>query len=137
MAKRFLSTIQAITATFTGNVTAANPTLPQHLATKEYVDGTSSSLSVGSGSSYPTSASNGQLFYNTTSGRTAIYFSSAWKEFVYVADSLEADGGNASTTIFSQNVDGGLYSDTLFIGSIDGGAYSDNPYITSIDGGSV
>ena len=122
MAKRFLSTIQALTATFTGNVTAANPTLPQHLATKEYVDNSSSSLFVQTGSSYPASASNGQLFYNTTSGRTAIYFISAWKEFSYVTDSLELDGGSSDTTVFTQNIDGGLYSTTSFIGAIDGGS---------------
>jgi hypothetical protein len=38
MAKKFLTGIQAISATFTGNVSVANPTLPEHAATKSYVD---------------------------------------------------------------------------------------------------
>ena len=38
MSKRFLTEIQAISGTFTQNVSAATPTLPDHVATKAYVD---------------------------------------------------------------------------------------------------
>lgn len=123
MAKRFLTTIQAITATFTGNVTAANPTLPQHLATKEYVDNLSSETIVENGSEYPSSASNGQLFYNTSNGRTAVYFNSIWKEFSYFSDVFTPDGGSYNTTVFDNSIDGGSPSETVFVGNYDGGSY--------------
>lgn len=122
MAKRFLTTIQAITATFTGNVTAANPTLPQHLATKNYVDNFSPSVIVENGSEYPSSASNGQIFYNTSNGNTAIYFDSVWREFAY-SEPEQIDGGLYSTTTFDNSIDGGSPSETTFIGNYDGGSY--------------
>lgn len=120
MAKRFLTTIQAITATFTGNVSAANPTLPEHLATKEYVDNSQSSVVIDSGSSYPTSASNGQLFYNTNTGRVAVYFNSIWKEILYVSD-MVVSGGTSSTVAFDSSIDGGNSSTDTFINNYDGG----------------
>lgn len=123
MARRFLTTIQAITATFTGNVTAANPTLPQHLATKEYVDGLSSSTIVEDGLEYPSSASNGQLFYNTSNGRTAVYFDSLWKEFAYLDEVTSVDGGLYNTTTFNTSLDGGNPSQTVFVNNYDGGSY--------------
>lgn len=77
---------------------------------------------VPSGAAYPTiSLSNGELFYNTTSGRTAIYFDSAWREFAYVGDTAIFDNGNASTTLFTQTFDGGDASTTVFVGNYDGG----------------
>ena len=77
---------------------------------------------VPSGPAYPTtSLSNGELFYNTTNGRTAIYFDSAWREFAYVGDTAIFDNGNASTTLFTQTFDGGDALTTVFVGNYDGG----------------
>lgn len=78
---------------------------------------------VQSGSSYPTSSlSNGQLFYNTTNGRTAIYFNSVWKEFAYQADLYSTiDGGNSSTQEFDLIIDGGNASTQVFENVYDGG----------------
>lgn len=76
---------------------------------------------VSSGSAYPTtSLTNGQLFYNTSNGRTGIYFDSIWKEFSYVTDS-GLDGGLYSTTVFDNSIDGGSPSDLVFVGNYDGG----------------
>ena len=78
---------------------------------------------VPSGSTYPTtSLSNGELFYNTTNGRTAVYFDSAWREFAYVGDTAIFDNGNASTTLFTKTFDGGDASTTVFVGNYDGGS---------------
>jgi hypothetical protein len=75
-----------------------------------------------SGDSYPLlNLINGQLFYNTTSGRTAIQFGSVWKEFAYISDISTLDNGNSSTTVFSEAVDGGDSSTTVFAGQYDGG----------------
>jgi hypothetical protein len=77
---------------------------------------------VSSGSSYPTTdLADGQLFYNTSNGRTAIYFDSFWKEFAYANELvLSINGGNSSSS-FDDSIDGGLANTTVFIGSYDGG----------------
>lgn len=78
-------------------------------------------ITVQSGSAYPLSdLTNGQLFYNTSSGRTAIYQDSVWKEFAYVTD-LPLDGGTYDTTVFENSVEGGSPSTTTFVGAYDGG----------------
>jgi hypothetical protein len=78
--------------------------------------------SLGSGSAYPTSSiTNGDLFYNTTRGRTAIYFDTIWKEFAYVTD-FPSDGGTPSTTTFADSYDGGDPSTSIFVGALDGGS---------------
>jgi len=83
---------------------------------------TAQTVLVSSGSAYPvTSLTNGQLFYNTSSERTAIYFDSTWREFAYVSD-LPVDGGSASTTEFASSIDGGNSSTLVFIGNYDGGS---------------
>lgn len=77
---------------------------------------------VSSGSAYPTtSLTNGQLFYNTSNGRTGIYFDSVWKEFAYATEISGLDGGLYSTTIFDNSIDGGSPSDLVFVGNYDGG----------------
>ena len=77
---------------------------------------------VPSGEDYPsTSLINGKLFYNTSNGRTAIYFNNIWKEFAYVGDVSILDNGNSSTSIFSEIIDGGDSETTLFIGQYNGG----------------
>lgn len=77
---------------------------------------------VPSGESYPTtSLINGKLFYNTSTGRTGIYFDSIWKEFAYLGNVSTLNNGNSFTTEFSEIIDGGNSSTTLFIGQYDGG----------------
>ena len=76
---------------------------------------------VPSGSSYPTTnIVDGQLFYNTSNGRTAINFGSVWKEFAYLSEISTLDNGNSSTTLFSETVDGGDSSTIVFAGQYDG-----------------
>lgn len=83
---------------------------------------TEQSLVVSSGSSYPVSSlTNGQLFYNTTNGKTAIYFDTVWKEFAYATELSGIDGGLYSTTVFDNSIDGGSPTDTVFVGLYDGG----------------
>lgn len=76
---------------------------------------------VPSGPNYPeTSLVNGQIFYNTTNGRTAIYFNSFWKELPYVMD-FPLDGGFASTLSFDNFIDSGEANTSIFVGPYDGG----------------
>lgn len=85
--------------------------------------GGSEGVVVESGSSYPTtSLTNGKLFYNTTNGRTAIYFNSIWKEFAYQTDIVSTiDGGDSSTQEFDLILDGGNASTQVFENAYDGG----------------
>lgn len=76
---------------------------------------------VQSGSSYPSSAQNGELFYNTSTGKTAIFFGSVWKEFSYETELLSVDGGSPETASFSSVIDGGSPTSSQFVNSYDGG----------------
>lgn len=93
--------------------------------------------SVSSGSAYPTtSLTNGQLFYNTSNGRTGIYFNSVWKEFSYTTDVAGLDGGFYNTVVFDNSVDGGSPGDLVLVGAYDGGSYESEFSTPVIDGGS-
>lgn len=98
-----------------------NDTLVYNSSSAIWVNAQPNEFSVSSGSAYPTtSLTNGQLFYNTSNGRTAIYFNSFWKEFSYVTDSA-LEGGMYNTTVFDNSVNGGDPSTLIFIGNYDGG----------------
>jgi hypothetical protein len=73
------------------------------------------------GPEYPQeSAYEGQLFYNTTNGRTAIYFDQLWKEFSYITD-IPLNGGSASTLTFDNFLDNGVADTLVFSVAYDGG----------------
>jgi len=115
------SSIILDTTNFNNNLSGSDSTVQSALDT---IDNLDINAVVESGSSYPTAnLTNGKLFYNTQSGRTAIYFNSVWKELEYaspLSTVILLDGGNSSTTEFTDMFDGGNSSTPVFIGNIDG-----------------
>jgi hypothetical protein len=79
------------------------------------------SIVVPEGASYAASTDK-SLFFNTTTGKMAIYDEDTWKEFAYEASFTTLDGGNASTTTFMNTIDGGSASTTFFVNQYDGGS---------------
>lgn len=77
---------------------------------------------VQSGASYPASAQNGELFYNTSTGKTAIFFESVWKEFAYETELSSINGGSPETVSFASVIDGGSPTSNQFINNYDGGS---------------
>ena len=76
------------------------------------------------GASY-TAGTDKSLFFNTTTGKMAIYDEDTWREFAYESSFITLDGGNASTTDFINTIDGGNASTEFFVNQYDGGsAYS-------------
>ena len=76
------------------------------------------------GASY-SAGTDKSLFFNTTTGKMAIYDEDTWKEFAYESTFTNLDGGSATTTSFENTIDGGNASTTLFVNQYDGGsAYS-------------
>lgn len=73
------------------------------------------------GSSY-TDLTDKSLFFNTSTGRMAIYDDSVWKEFAYKTEITNLEGGNSSTTVFENTIDGGNSSTTVFEAQYDGGS---------------
>lgn len=76
------------------------------------------------GASYSTGTDK-SLFFNTTTGKMAIYDEDTWREFAYESSFTNLDGGTASTPSFENTIDGGNASTTFFVNQYDGGsAYS-------------
>lgn len=76
---------------------------------------------VPSGSSFPASPTNGQLFLKSDNGKLYVYFNN-WIEIAYVggpSGDLFIDGGSPSTVVFSRSFDGGTPTST-FTQIIDG-----------------
>jgi hypothetical protein len=71
---------------FGGPVSVGAPVSPEHAATKEYVDGSSSGISVSP--TPPENPQEGDQWYNSSEGVTYIYYDSFWVE--------NTSGGEAS-----------------------------------------
>jgi len=130
--------------TFGGTITAATPTSDSHLTTKSYVDALLSSLSVPVGSA-PESPEEGDIYFDATSGRLAVYYNSVWVAIATVADAEELpdhihdtsiDGNGLIVTRFydagtagdnvGDYVDAGTASTTSWDQTWDGGTATDN-----------
>jgi len=68
-------------------------------------------------SDYPNNPSSGDLVYNTSDHRMAIYYDSTWNRFAYYTDLITIDGGDSSTVIFDLTLDGGNSSSNTFVDS--------------------
>jgi|AntAceMinimDraft_1070359.scaffolds.fasta_scaffold38057_2 hypothetical protein len=71
---------------FNGTISAATPTSDGHLTTKGYVDGLLAQPNFPRSSAPPETANDGDLYFDTTFGRIAIYFGSAWTYIATIAD---------------------------------------------------
>lgn len=128
--------------TFGGTVSAATPSSDEHLTTKGYVDALLSGLNVTQSSTPPETANNGDLYFDTTFGRMAIYFNSTWTYIATVADAeflpdhihdTSIDGNGLIATRF---YDAGLVTDAS--GDYeDAGTASTTTWETTWNGGTA
>jgi len=109
---------------FGGNVAAANPTLPTHLATKEYVDSVSGLMP--SGSTPPEDPLNGMLWFDTIVERINVYYEGLWRTIATIDDTL-----NIPDHIHDTSIDGNGLIVTRFV---DAGSFN-QPQGTAADGG--
>jgi hypothetical protein len=129
---------------FGGAVIVGTPTENNHATTKEYVDQVTGSPIVPFESSAPISATDGQLYFDSSTQRLAIYSDGAWISIATLADAETLQqhihdtsiGGNG--LIVSQFVDAGYFdsagnfvdagqADTeVFANTFDGGIAIDN-----------
>lgn len=129
---------------FGGAVVVGTPTENNHATTKEYVDQLTGSPIVPFESSAPVSATDGQLYFDSSTQRLAIYSDGAWISIATLADAETLQqhihdtsiGGNG--LIVSQFVDAGYFDSagnfvdagqadtTVFANTFDGGIAVDN-----------
>lgn len=130
--------------TFGGTVSVATPTENTHATTKQYVDNLVGTVVVASGSTFPVSPTNGQLFYDTVSDHLYIYYSSSWTSIAMYNDTLDLpqhihdtaiDGTGLVVSIFKDAgyydeagdyTDAGYYSTVAWEATWDGGIAVDN-----------
>ena len=123
--------------TFGGTVTVATPTENTHAATKLYVD--SKPLLVGTATSAPAEAVDGQLYIDTTTDRLAFYVDGQWHTIALLQDTTDipqhihdtAIGGTG--LIVSTFIDAGFYYEAG--DSEDAGFYNTNSWALTYDGG--
>ena len=132
-------------ATIGGTISAATPTLSTHVTTKAYVDALVSNLNVARESSPPASADEGDLYFDTTFGRLAVYFGGSWVYIATLTDAEELpdhihdtsiDGNGLNVTRFydaglvtdagADYVDAGTASTTSWDQTWNGGTATDN-----------
>jgi len=136
--------------TFGGPVTAATPTNPNHLTTKQYVD----NLSFGGGGvvvgpTEPESPQNGLQWFDTSTLRLKIYYDTSWFSVANIEDTLNVvqhthDAGTGLVNyIFlsagepqdesSMILDGGTPSTIIWSYYVDSG--SPEVIVNNLDGG--
>lgn len=130
---------------FGGTISAATPSSDEHLTTKGYVDALLAQLNVVQSATPPETANNGDLYFDTTFGRMAIYFDSTWTYIATVADAeflpdhihdTSIDGNGLIVTRFydaglvtdasGDFVDAGTASTTTWEFTWNGGTATDN-----------
>lgn len=130
---------------FGGTISAATPTLNDHLTTKSYVDQLVAQPNIPTSSTPPSEAVDGQLYFDTTFNRLAIYFNSTWIYIATLADAEELpdhihdtsiDGNGLIVTRFydagsvtdagADYVDGQSPTTTTWANTWDGGVAIDN-----------
>ena len=88
------------TGVFNGTVTVATPTENSHAATKQYVDENSGSGSITVSDTPPESASQGDLWFDSSNGTMYVYYDSFWVEN---SSGAEASVLTASAPLSIQN----------------------------------
>ena len=125
--------------TFGGTVTVATPTENAHAATKLYVDNKSSSVVVASGSTFPSPATNGQLFYYTEDDHLYVYYNTAWSSIALLNDTLELQQHIHDTAIDGTGLVVSTFKDAGFYNeagdSTDAGFYNTVAWAVTWDGG--
>jgi hypothetical protein len=125
--------------TFGGTVTVATPTLPDHAATKFYVDNIVGSPAVPVDDVPPSTPTNGNLWYDTVTERLHVYYNGDWLPIATLEDAETLQdhihdtsiGGNG--TIVTTFVTGGFYNDPGNL--VSAGYYSTTSWENTWDGG--
>lgn len=108
-----------------GTIAAATPTLPEHLATKAYVDVAASS-GIPSGLTPPENPVNGNMWFDTLVERINVYYEGQWMTIATIDDTL-----NIPDHIHDTSIDGDGLIATIFV---SGGSFND-PQGSGVDGG--
>jgi hypothetical protein len=129
---------------FGGAVVVGTPTLDSHAATKEYVDNSVGSPVVPVQSSAPSSATDGQLYLDSLTGRLNVYSDGVWipiatlSDAEYLQQHIHDTSIGGTGLIVSQFIDAGYFDSagqyydagqadtTVFAGTLDGGLAIDN-----------
>ena len=121
-----------------GTIAAATPTLPGHLATKEYVDALTSNTPVGD--TPPSNPSDGDNWFDTNVERLKFYYDGDWitlatsNDFQNIPDHIHDTAIDGTGRIVSIFWDGASYADPQ-IQSLDGGTPSSTTWDVVFDGG--
>jgi hypothetical protein len=107
-----------------GTVTAADPTSPEHLATKSYVDALAAGIPVSE--TAPENPINGDLWFDTLVERLNVYYDNQWVTIATIDDTL-----NIPDHIHDTSIDGNGLIVTRFI---SGGSFND-PQGSAVNGG--
>jgi hypothetical protein len=124
---------------FGGTVTVATPTLADHATTKQYVDDATGTVVVETGSVFPASPENGEIFYDTVTSHLYVFYNSAWTSIAMYNDTLELQQHIHDTAIDGTGLvvsilkDAGYYDEAG--DSTDAGFYSTNAWTSTWDGG--
>jgi hypothetical protein len=109
-----------------GTITAAEPTIDNHVATKFYVDQLLASGSVATGSTPPQDPNNGGLWYDTIVNRLNVFYDTTWRTIATIDDVL-----NVPDHIHDTSIDGNGLIVSRFV---DAGSIFE-PQGTAVSGG--
>ena len=130
----------ADSGTFGGTVTVATPTQNTHAATKLYVDTAVGTPTVPIESTPPESAVNGELYFDSSNSKLAVYYSGQWITLATYNDTLELQQHIHDTAIDGTGLvvsilkDAGYYNEGSGTPE-DAGFYNTNSWIATWDGG--
>jgi hypothetical protein len=125
-------------AVVNGTVSAANPTLSTHVATKEYVDNRSMAV----GSTAPAAPINGTMWLDTLTNRVNFYYEGTWYTQATIDDTnnlpqhIHDTAIDGTGFIVSQFYNGGSFNSPMGVG-LDSGGPSTTSWTVVFDGGSV
>lgn len=127
-------------ATFGGTVTVATPTESTHAATKAYVDGLVSGISVGN--TAPASPDNGDMWFDSLTSRVNVYYNGSWitqasiDDTQTLPDHIHDTSIDGTGFIVSQFVSSGFYNAPQGTPQ-DAGSPSTASFELTYDGGSA
>ena len=127
--------------TFGGTVTVATPTENTHAATKLYVDTAVGSPQIPVSDTQPVSPDNGDLWFDTVTGRIHVYYSSKWIAIATLEDSeilpdhIHDTAIDGTGLVVSRFIDAGFYYEPGVL--VSAGLYNTTEFEATYDGGTA
>ena len=127
--------------TFGGTVTVATPTQNTHAATKLYVDTAVGSPQIPVSDTQPVSPDNGDLWFDTVTGRIHVYYSSEWIAIATLEDSetlpdhIHDTSIDGTGLVVSRFIDAGFYYEPGVL--VSAGLYNTTEFAATYDGGTA